>query len=354
MLAGFVGYLVITRVPPLLHTPLMSATNAISGISLVGSLVAAGSRPQPRRHHPRLHRRHLRHDQRRRRLPHHRPHAEDVQGATDAARRTRRRREPIGRELFTQRRRYLAASVLFILGLRSLTSPDTRAARHAAGRARHAARHRRHAAQPRDRRLRLDRRRARASARVDRLPARHVGADDGDAAADRASRTCSARSPRRWSASPSTTPTATAPSVAPPRRMARARLRGPVRRAHRHRQLHGLRQAAGAPARRARHLSRARTPSTSRSSSLALAACSSTSIVTPARAGGFYAMIALALVVRRAAGAADRRRRHAGGDLAAQLLRRPRGLGRPASRSTTTSSSSRARSTARRASSSRS
>ena len=43
ILAGFVGFLVITRVPPLLHTPLMSATNAISGISLVGSLVAAGS-----------------------------------------------------------------------------------------------------------------------------------------------------------------------------------------------------------------------------------------------------------------------------------------------------------------------
>jgi len=43
ILAGFVGYQVITRVPPLLHTPLMSATNAISGISLVGSLVAAGA-----------------------------------------------------------------------------------------------------------------------------------------------------------------------------------------------------------------------------------------------------------------------------------------------------------------------
>ena len=43
ILAGFVGFLVITRVPPLLHTPLMSATNAISAISLVGSLVAAGS-----------------------------------------------------------------------------------------------------------------------------------------------------------------------------------------------------------------------------------------------------------------------------------------------------------------------
>jgi H+-translocating NAD(P) transhydrogenase subunit alpha len=42
ILACFVGYQVITRVPPLLHTPLMSATNAISGISLVGSLVAAG------------------------------------------------------------------------------------------------------------------------------------------------------------------------------------------------------------------------------------------------------------------------------------------------------------------------
>ncbi|MEP6590185.1 MAG: NAD(P) transhydrogenase subunit alpha [Gemmatimonadota bacterium] len=43
VLAGFVGYQVISRVPPLLHTPLMSATNAMSGISLVGSLVAAGS-----------------------------------------------------------------------------------------------------------------------------------------------------------------------------------------------------------------------------------------------------------------------------------------------------------------------
>jgi NAD(P) transhydrogenase subunit alpha len=42
-LATFVGYQVISRVPPLLHTPLMSGTNAISGISLVGSLVAAGA-----------------------------------------------------------------------------------------------------------------------------------------------------------------------------------------------------------------------------------------------------------------------------------------------------------------------
>ena len=43
VLAAFLGYQVISRVPPLLHTPLMSATNAISGISLIGSLVIAGA-----------------------------------------------------------------------------------------------------------------------------------------------------------------------------------------------------------------------------------------------------------------------------------------------------------------------
>ncbi len=43
-LSAFLGFQVISRVPPLLHTPLMSATNAISGISLIGSLVIAGSR----------------------------------------------------------------------------------------------------------------------------------------------------------------------------------------------------------------------------------------------------------------------------------------------------------------------
>ena len=43
ILAGFLGFHIISRVPPLLHTPLMSATNAISGISLIGSLVVAGA-----------------------------------------------------------------------------------------------------------------------------------------------------------------------------------------------------------------------------------------------------------------------------------------------------------------------
>ena len=43
-LSIFVGYQVITKVPQLLHTPLMAFTNAISGISLVASLVAAGGK----------------------------------------------------------------------------------------------------------------------------------------------------------------------------------------------------------------------------------------------------------------------------------------------------------------------
>ena len=43
VLAIFVGFEVITKVPPLLHTPLMSGANAISGITLVGALVAAGA-----------------------------------------------------------------------------------------------------------------------------------------------------------------------------------------------------------------------------------------------------------------------------------------------------------------------
>ena len=43
VLAGFLGFEVIRRVSPLLHTPLMSLTNAISAISLVGSIVIAGA-----------------------------------------------------------------------------------------------------------------------------------------------------------------------------------------------------------------------------------------------------------------------------------------------------------------------
>jgi NAD(P) transhydrogenase subunit alpha len=42
VLALFVGFEIITKVPPLLHTPLMSGANAISGITLVGTLVTTG------------------------------------------------------------------------------------------------------------------------------------------------------------------------------------------------------------------------------------------------------------------------------------------------------------------------
>jgi len=43
VLAIFVGFEVITKVPPTLHTPLMSGSNAISGITLIGAIISAGS-----------------------------------------------------------------------------------------------------------------------------------------------------------------------------------------------------------------------------------------------------------------------------------------------------------------------
>jgi len=43
VLAAFVGYEIITKIPTNLHTPLMSGANAISGITLIGSVVVAGS-----------------------------------------------------------------------------------------------------------------------------------------------------------------------------------------------------------------------------------------------------------------------------------------------------------------------
>jgi NAD(P) transhydrogenase subunit alpha len=42
VLAMFVGFEVITKVPPTLHTPLTSGSNAVSGITLVGALLSAG------------------------------------------------------------------------------------------------------------------------------------------------------------------------------------------------------------------------------------------------------------------------------------------------------------------------
>jgi len=47
VLSIFVGFEIISKVPPMLHTPLMSGTNAISGITLVGAVVAAGYSQEP-------------------------------------------------------------------------------------------------------------------------------------------------------------------------------------------------------------------------------------------------------------------------------------------------------------------
>ncbi|MGQ9495250.1 MAG: NAD(P) transhydrogenase subunit alpha [Thermoanaerobaculaceae bacterium] len=43
VLAVFVGFEVISKVPPLLHTPLMSGSNAISGVTVLGAIIASGA-----------------------------------------------------------------------------------------------------------------------------------------------------------------------------------------------------------------------------------------------------------------------------------------------------------------------
>ncbi|MCU0304042.1 MAG: NAD(P) transhydrogenase subunit alpha [Thermoanaerobaculales bacterium] len=47
VLAIFVGFEIITKVPPTLHTPLMSGSNAISGITIIGALILAGAIDSP-------------------------------------------------------------------------------------------------------------------------------------------------------------------------------------------------------------------------------------------------------------------------------------------------------------------
>lgn len=47
VLASFVGFELISKVPPTLHTPLMSGANAISGITIIGALIVAGQTGSP-------------------------------------------------------------------------------------------------------------------------------------------------------------------------------------------------------------------------------------------------------------------------------------------------------------------
>ncbi|MFC1563754.1 NAD(P) transhydrogenase subunit alpha [candidate division KSB1 bacterium] len=44
VLAIFVGFEIITKVPPTLHTPLMSGSNAISGITIIGAIISSGTK----------------------------------------------------------------------------------------------------------------------------------------------------------------------------------------------------------------------------------------------------------------------------------------------------------------------
>ena len=114
VLAIFLGFEVISKVPTLLHTPLMSGTNAIHGIVIVGAIIVMGTP------HPGLFMQIVwfvavvaRDRERRRRLRRHRPDARDVQEAP--------RREPVSTT--TANLLYLVTIVAFILALRFLSSP---------------------------------------------------------------------------------------------------------------------------------------------------------------------------------------------------------------------------------------
>ena len=115
MLAAFLGFELVRRVSPLLHTPLMSLTNAISAIAVVGH---PSGRRQGRQHAQPgigIRRGHRVHHQRSERVSDHRPHAEDVQKAGQ------------GQALMDHAIQvgYLLAAGLFILSLKWMSAPAT-------------------------------------------------------------------------------------------------------------------------------------------------------------------------------------------------------------------------------------
>ena len=147
VLAIFLGFEVISKVPTLLHTPLMSGTNAIHGIVIVGAMIVARARRTRTRFDAdrRLRRRRARLGERRRRLRRHRPHARDVQAARAREGGRRLTRRP-ARRMSTNLANllYLVTIVSFILALRFLSQPGARAARQPDRRGRDARRDRRH------------------------------------------------------------------------------------------------------------------------------------------------------------------------------------------------------------------
>ena len=78
-LACFVGYYVVWRVTPALHSPLMAVTNAVSSVIIVGALLAAGLKGLGAAQLFGAHRRGAGRGQHLRRLHRHAPHAVDVQ-----------------------------------------------------------------------------------------------------------------------------------------------------------------------------------------------------------------------------------------------------------------------------------
>ena len=155
MLAAFIGFEVIRRVSPLLHTPLMSLTNALDAIAVVGAIILAGAAQEHAGDGARHDRDHRRHEQHRGRIHDHRPDAQDVQGE--------RPQETLTAMIASEHIieiAYLIATALFILSLEVDELADHGAARRLGRRAGDAAGDRRHAVPPRDRRLQVDRRRA--------------------------------------------------------------------------------------------------------------------------------------------------------------------------------------------------
>ena len=255
MLAAFIGFEVIRRVSPLLHTPLMSLTNALDAIAVVGAIILVGERQEHAGDGLR-HDRHRRgHEQRRGRLPHHRPHARDVQG------------EP-PEEVITDDDPQRAHDRADLPDRHGPVHPRAQVdefaehgeARRPGGRAGDGPGHRRHAAAPRHRRLHVDRHRA--GARHDHRRAPGHGADDGRAAADRAEprvRRALRHARRHGRILPAGARGAAVHDGG-------AGAGGHPRLAHVHGQLDGRGEAAGGPAATAASPTRGRTSSTCRCS----------------------------------------------------------------------------------------
>jgi NAD(P) transhydrogenase subunit alpha len=118
MLAAFTGYEIIGRVPVILHTPLMSGSNFVHGIVLVGAMAVLGQAQTPLAKAIGFPRGAAGRGQRRRRLRGHRAHARDVQVEQGG-------RQVTGALALLVKGSYFLAALLFILGIKRMASPVT-------------------------------------------------------------------------------------------------------------------------------------------------------------------------------------------------------------------------------------